>query len=137
VLAALRRMVHDHGLTVLLAEHRLERVAAEADLALGFAEGRVSVGLPSQVLPALGLGPPVARLGELLGWDPVPLTIREARRMAPEPPPARSHPPASRRRGRFWSKANRRGPVVWPRCARRSPSRSCSPGRWPRRFASP
>ena len=31
VLAALQRLVHDLGLTVLLAEHRLERVVQYAD----------------------------------------------------------------------------------------------------------
>ena len=36
VIAALQRLVHDHGMTVLLAEHRLERVAGAVDLALGF-----------------------------------------------------------------------------------------------------
>ncbi|MDQ3916682.1 MAG: energy-coupling factor ABC transporter ATP-binding protein, partial [Actinomycetota bacterium] len=29
-----------------------------------------------------GTGPPVARLGELLGWEPRPLTVRDARRFA-------------------------------------------------------
>ena len=41
VMAALQRLVHDHGITVLLAEHRLERVAGWVDLALGFDAGRV------------------------------------------------------------------------------------------------
>ena len=39
VVAALQRLVHDQGITVLLAEHRLERVAGFVDLALGF-DGR-------------------------------------------------------------------------------------------------
>ena len=82
VMAALQRLVHDHGVTVLLAEHRLDRVAGWVDMALGFDAGRVFVGDPAEVLRALGLGPPVARLGRLMGWSPVPLTVREARAAA-------------------------------------------------------
>jgi energy-coupling factor transport system ATP-binding protein len=81
VVAALQRLVHDQGITVLLAEHRLERVAGFVDLALGFSAGRVEVGPPAEVIRRLAMGPPVARLGRLAGWDPVPLTVREARRM--------------------------------------------------------
>ncbi len=79
VMAALQRLVHDHGMTVLLAEHRLERVAGWVDVALGFDRGRVSVGAPAEVIHALAVGPPVARLGRLVGWSPVPLTVRDAR----------------------------------------------------------
>jgi energy-coupling factor transport system ATP-binding protein len=85
VVAALQRLVHDQGMTVLLAEHRLERVAGAVDVALGFDRGRVTAGPPAEVIPRFASGPPVARLGRLLGWDPVPLTVREARRMATLP----------------------------------------------------
>jgi energy-coupling factor transport system ATP-binding protein len=89
VLAALQRLVHDQAVTVLIAEHRLERVAGFADLALGFRDGTVSLGDPAQVIPRAAAGPPVARLGRLVGWDPVPLTVRDARRRGgtlPAPP---------------------------------------------------
>jgi energy-coupling factor transport system ATP-binding protein len=82
VMAALQRLVHDHGVTVLLAEHRLERVAGWVDLALGLDAGRVAVGDPGGVLERLAIGPPVARLARLVGWDPVPLTVRDARKAA-------------------------------------------------------
>ncbi len=91
VIAALQRLVHDQGLTVLLAEHRMDRVAGAVDIAVGFDEGRVSIGPPADVIRRLAHGPPVARLGRLMGWDPVPLTVREARRIAaglPAPAPA-------------------------------------------------
>ena len=81
VVAALQRLVHDQGMTVLLAEHRLERVAGFVDLALGFERGTVVPGEPAEVIRRLAMGPPVARLGRLVGWDPVPLTVREARRL--------------------------------------------------------
>jgi energy-coupling factor transport system ATP-binding protein len=79
VLAALQRLVHDHGMTVLLAEHRLERVAGFVDLAVGVTGGRVTSGTPADVIERLHGGPPVARLGRLAGWSPVPLTVRQAR----------------------------------------------------------
>jgi len=82
VLAALQRLVHDHGMTVLLAEHRLERVAGFADLAIGFDAGVVSSGPPADIIGRDGEGPPITRLGRLLGWEPAPLTVREARARA-------------------------------------------------------
>jgi energy-coupling factor transporter ATP-binding protein EcfA2 len=82
VLAAVQRLVHDHGLTAVLAEHRLERVAGFADLALGCRAGRVIRGAPSDVFGELGIGPPVARVGRALGWNPIPLTVRDARARA-------------------------------------------------------
>jgi energy-coupling factor transport system ATP-binding protein len=79
VMAALQRLVHDHGMTVLLAEHRLERVAGWVDTAIGFDRGRATVGEPAAVIRASEVGPPVTRLGHLVGWNPVPLTVRDAR----------------------------------------------------------
>ena len=92
VLAALQRLVHDHGMTVLIAEHRLERVAGFVDLAIGIEDGGAIIGSPHEVLDQLQIGPPVARLGRRLGWTPTPLTVRDARRRAddltlPEPQP--------------------------------------------------
>lgn len=85
VLAALQRLVHDLGLTVVVAEHRLDRVAGFADMAVGcLGEGRVAAGPPAEILEVLETGPPVARLGRLLGWHPLPLTVRDARRMVQE-----------------------------------------------------
>jgi energy-coupling factor transport system ATP-binding protein len=97
VLAALQRLVHDLGLTVVVAEHRLERVAGFADVAVGCTCGRPpTLGSPREILGRPGIGPPVARLGLLLGWRPVPLTVREARATATTRPP----PPAPTRRAR-------------------------------------
>jgi energy-coupling factor transport system ATP-binding protein len=90
VMAALQRLVHDHGVTVVLAEHRLERVAGWVDTALGFDRGRVRAGSPAEVIGSMHVGPPVARLGRLVGWDPVPLTVRDARTAAHTMPPPHS-----------------------------------------------
>jgi energy-coupling factor transport system ATP-binding protein len=94
VVAALQRLVHDQGVTVLVAEHRLERVAGFVDQALGFDDGRIIVGSPAEIIGASGLGPPVARLGSMLGWTPVPLTVREARRRGNGMPVGRRIEPA-------------------------------------------
>lgn len=81
VLAALQRLVDDMGLTVIIAEHRLERVAGFVDVALGCRSGHpVAIGDPGAILDLLEAGPPVARLGRLTGWTPTPLTVRAARR---------------------------------------------------------
>jgi energy-coupling factor transport system ATP-binding protein len=86
VLAALQRLVHDHGMTVLLAEHRLERVVGFLDLAIGVRDGRVDSGDTASVLGRLGSGPPVARMARLAGWERLPLTVREARAAGIRPP---------------------------------------------------
>lgn len=100
VLAGLQRLVHDLGLTVVLAEHRLERVAGFADLAIVCDAGSVRAGEPEPTLSGAGLGPPVARLARLAGWGETPLTVRAARRVAhryrlpaPEPTLRSRRPP--------------------------------------------
>lgn len=83
VLAALTRLVHDLGLTVVIAEHRLERVVQYADrvVAVG-ADGTVTDGLPEQMLASAGSAPPIVELGRWAGWRPLPLSVRDARRRA-------------------------------------------------------
>lgn len=84
VLATLQRLVHDLGLTVVLAEHRLERVAQYADrVVLVPGGGRPVVsGTPEQVLADSPVAPPVVELGRVAGWTPLPLSVRDARRKA-------------------------------------------------------
>ena len=79
VLQALVRLNHDLGLTVLLAEHRLERVLPFADqvVYLTGPGGPVLAGDLRQVLPQVELVPPLIALGRALGWQPLPLTIKE------------------------------------------------------------
>ncbi|MFF8834915.1 ABC transporter ATP-binding protein [Streptomyces sp. NPDC015130] len=78
VLAVLQRLVHDLGTTVLLAEHRLERVVQYADQVLLLPEG--VMGAPADIMAISPVHPPVVSLGRLAGWDPLPLTVRDARR---------------------------------------------------------
>ena len=83
VLAAVQRLVHDLGTTVLLAEHRLERVVQYADRVVHLTgDGRAVVGLPAEVMATSLVAPPVVELGRLAGWSPLPLSVRDARRAA-------------------------------------------------------
>ncbi|WP_399091568.1 ABC transporter ATP-binding protein [Streptomyces sp. BBFR2] len=117
VLAVLQRLVHDLGTTVLLAEHRLERVVQYADQVIlvpgpGAAPRQ---GPPAAMMAHSPVRPPVVDLGALAGWSPLPLSVRDARRHAPalrerlagaeprrtdapQPPPERAAPPARPRR---------------------------------------
>lgn len=82
VLAAISRLVHDLGMTVVMAEHRLERVAEYADsVILVDGDGGVTHGPPDTQLAVSPVAPPVVRLGQLLRWDPpLPISVRDARR---------------------------------------------------------
>jgi energy-coupling factor transport system ATP-binding protein len=84
VLAALQRLVHDLGMTVLLAEHRLERVVQFADrvVLLRGGDRPPVIGDPATVLTSAPVAPPVVELGRIARWDPLPLTVRDARRQA-------------------------------------------------------
>ncbi|MFF5492676.1 ABC transporter ATP-binding protein [Streptomyces aquilus] len=84
VLAVLQRLVHDLGTTVLMAEHRLERVIQYADrIALLPGPGTpLRLGTPAEIMAESPVYPPVVALGRLAGWSPLPLTVRDARRRA-------------------------------------------------------
>ncbi|MFK4064360.1 ABC transporter ATP-binding protein [Streptomyces sp. NPDC029674] len=84
VLAVLQRLVHDLGTTVLMAEHRLERVVQYADqvLLLGAPGEPPVLGDPAALMARSPVFPPVVALGRLAGWSPLPLTVRDARRRA-------------------------------------------------------
>ncbi|MFF4225462.1 ABC transporter ATP-binding protein [Streptomyces abikoensis] len=84
VLAVLQRLVHDLGTTVLLAEHRLERVVQYADqvILLPGPGAAPVVGDPAEVMAVSPVHPPVVALGRLAGWSPPPLSVRDARRKA-------------------------------------------------------
>lgn len=105
VLSAVTRLVHDLGVTVLIAEHRLERVIQYADRVIHLpGGGRVVAGRPDEVFRTSSIAPPIVELGRTAGWDPLPLSIRDARRkaaplrtrLADAPPrPARPDVPAA------------------------------------------
>ena len=82
VLAALTRLVHDVGLTVIMAEHRLERVGHLADRIIVIDGPTPTIATPATAMLTAPVVPPVVELGRALGWSPLPLSVREARRHA-------------------------------------------------------
>lgn len=83
VLAAVTRLVHDLGVTVLMAEHRLERVVQYADRVVHLpGGGRVVHGAPADILRTSSIAPPIVELARTAGWHPLPLSVRDARRAA-------------------------------------------------------
>ncbi len=84
VLADLRKTL---GLTVVLAEHRLDRVLSFADRLAYFENGRLiahdSVRRTLVHIPQL---PPMIDLAKRQAWDPLPLTLEEARDHISRPP---------------------------------------------------
>jgi energy-coupling factor transport system ATP-binding protein len=83
VLAALNRLNEDLGLTVILAEHRLERVVAHADRLTVLAPGGSIAldGPPRESLRHTEIEtlPALLALGRRLDWAPLPLSIKEGR----------------------------------------------------------
>ncbi len=105
VLSALLRLNRDLGLTVVLAEHRLERVLPYADRLVCLpAPGALPLsGPPRVVLEQADLASPLVALGKALGWDPLPLTVKEGRSLAEEAvaragPQVADAPPAAKAR---------------------------------------
>lgn len=81
----LRRLNAEWGVTVILAEHRLERCLAAADRVVAIAGGRIMydgasdafLGWAEQSSPALST--PAARMFSLAGIEPLPVGVRAAR----------------------------------------------------------
>ncbi len=127
VLSTLHRLVHDLGVTVLLAEHRLERVAQYADSALLLDGGKVTAGPVGEVLAASPIAPPVVELGRVAGWPGPPATIREARRHAAglrEDSGGAAAAPSITVRLQVAARARRPSPLPGRRCSTRAVSRS-------------
>jgi energy-coupling factor transport system ATP-binding protein len=84
VLNALVRLNHDLGLTVILAEHRLERVLPFVDSIIYLPDdgGPVIFDDARSVMQQVELAPPLVRVGKALGWQPLPLTIKEGLRFS-------------------------------------------------------
>ncbi len=82
----LRRLNEEWGVSILLAEHRLERCLAAADRVIAMAEGEIAFDGGSRDFLAwaqdadAALETPAARLFSLLGLAPLPVGVRDARR---------------------------------------------------------
>jgi energy-coupling factor transport system ATP-binding protein len=84
VLDTLVKLNQDLGLTIVLSEHRLERVVQYVDriLYLPGHSGAALLDEPRAVLDVVDLAPPLVKLAKELGWSPLPLTIKQGRRFA-------------------------------------------------------
>lgn len=88
LLATLARLNNDRGTTIILADHRLERVLDVADRVVMFERGRVVVdAAPQEFLAEAAadprrahLLPPLAELFDRAGIEPLPLNAKAARK---------------------------------------------------------
>jgi len=78
---AILRTLHQQGVTIIVAEHRLGLVAADATRMIVLHEGQIGLdGRPADVLAhdlrRFHLEPPLpTQIGRVLGLDPLPLTV--------------------------------------------------------------
>lgn len=83
VLAALTRLNEDLGLTIVLAEHRLDRVVSHSDRLTVLDRGGTLAhdGRPRVVLERVEIAmlPPLIGLSRRLNWQPLALSIKEGR----------------------------------------------------------
>jgi energy-coupling factor transport system ATP-binding protein len=83
ILALLHRLVHDLSVTVIIAEHRLERVIGYVDrILLIQGDGQSAIGLPSEILEKTDLVPPIVQLSRVLKLPEVGMSTREVRRQS-------------------------------------------------------
>jgi len=85
VLSILHRLVHDLSLTVVIAEHKLERVIQFADRIVHInGVGSAQVGTPAEILMHSPIAPPIVHLARALGLREIGVSVREMRRMTSE-----------------------------------------------------
>ncbi len=79
LLETLVRLNRDLGLTILLAEHRLERVLPYINrlLYLPPDHSPLQQGEPRKILAQIDLVPPLISLAKTFNWQPIPLTLKE------------------------------------------------------------
>lgn len=81
VLSILHRLVQDLGLTVVISEHRLERVIQFADRILYIkGDGKAEIGSPETILQTSKIAPPIVHLARALDLPAISLTVRDMRR---------------------------------------------------------
>jgi energy-coupling factor transport system ATP-binding protein len=92
VLGILSHLRGDLGLTIVAAEHRLERLVQYADGVMHVpGDGSVLLRPVREAMADAAAVPPVAAIGRELGWSPLPLSVAEGRRFVK----ARKGPPAT------------------------------------------
>jgi len=83
VLQVVMRLVAELGMTTVIAEHRVERIAPLVDRIWTLEAGVLKDQSPRTALAEGGARPPVVDLALRAGWTPIPLGLREARIHAP------------------------------------------------------
>jgi energy-coupling factor transport system ATP-binding protein len=85
VLSLLHRLVHDLSLTVVIAEHKLERVIQFADRIVHInGAGVANIGTPEEILMHSPIAPPIVHLARALGLKEIGVSVRDMRRMTSE-----------------------------------------------------
>jgi len=83
VLAIVNKLVHDLGLTVIMAEHKLERVIQYVDRVVSVSgDGQVEIGLPEEIMSKSQINPPIVKVAKKLNLAKIPLSVRELKRLA-------------------------------------------------------
>jgi energy-coupling factor transport system ATP-binding protein len=100
VLQVVLRLVAELGMTTVIAEHRVERIAPFVDRIWTLDAGVLRDQPPRIALAEGGARPPVVDLALRAGWTPIPLGLRDARVHAQRLPVSESpSPPAGEGRG--------------------------------------
>src|SRR5438874_4039568 len=79
VLQVVLRLVAELGMTTVIAEHRVERIAPSVDRLWTLESGSMQDQAPRAAVADGGARPPVVDLAIRAGWAPIPLGLREAR----------------------------------------------------------
>ncbi|HET9848250.1 MAG TPA: ATP-binding cassette domain-containing protein [Candidatus Dormibacteraeota bacterium] len=82
VLQVVLRLVAELGMTTIIAEHRVERIAPFVDRVWTLDGGQLRDQAPREALSQSEPRPPVVDLALRAGWTPVTLSLREARTRA-------------------------------------------------------
>src|SRR5438132_4967408 len=79
VLQVVLRLVAELGMTTVIAEHRVERIAPFVDRIWTLESGSMQDQAPRAAVADGGARPPVVDLAIRAGWSPIPLGLRDAR----------------------------------------------------------
>jgi len=79
VLQVVLRLVAELGMTTVIAEHRVERIAPFVDRIWTLESGSMQDQAPRAAVADGGARPPVVDLAIRAGWAPIPLGLRDAR----------------------------------------------------------
>src|ERR1700682_559308 len=101
VLQVVLRLVAELGMTTVIAEHRVERIAPFVDRIWTLDGGVLRDQAPRVALAEGGARPPVVDLALRAGWTPIPLGLRGARVYAQRLPDLPPPPSAASRKGDF------------------------------------